>query len=433
MTCQKSVCAVLCLFLSAAAIGQPPREKPLIRDFMGICVHTVQFKPELYKPVCRHVRDYHSLEWDVGDDMSRATTFPLAHNKVDWGRMYGQWVQAGYEINASIMLSRLPFETWKAPAADAFAYGQSFAAFFGPSTRNLVAAAEIGNEPGEFTDAQYRVVFENMARGFRQGDPKLKIVTCAAIAGASHKYAKSLDCVKGLEDLYDVINVHSYAQVQGWPTWQRSYPEDASIDYLKDVQAAIDWKNANAPGKDVWITEFGWDATTKENHKEGTFRDWKGSTDLEQAAYLVRSWFVFSAMDLQRAYMYWFNDNDEPSVHAASGLTRHYQPKPSYWAVSHLYRTLGGYRFTRKLVERTGDLYAYEYTHESDGTRIIAAWVPGAADRTEEITLPVSVGRILKIERMALTETAEKVDYRQQDGSIRIPAGGVPVYVYVGN
>ena len=314
---------------------------------MGICVHTVQFKPELYRPICQHVRDYHGLNWDLGDETNHWPTFPMARNKVDWQSMYGKWVKAGYEIDACIMFGNLPFDKWVDPARDAETYGFSFARFFGPSGRNLVTAMEIGNEPGGLKDEHYRILFENMAKGVRAGDPKMKTVTCATIAGKSHKYAKSLECVKGLEDLYDVINVHSYAQVKGWPTWERSYPEDPSIAYLKDIQDAIDWRDKHAPGKEVWITEFGWDCTTQPNHKEGTFKDWIGNTDAEQARYLVRSWLIFSAMDLDRAYMYWFNDADKPQVHAASGLKRDYLPKPSFWAVSHLQKTLGSYRFEK--------------------------------------------------------------------------------------
>ena len=41
--------------------------KPLMRDFIGINGHTVQFKPELYRPVCGLVRDYHPVEWDLGE------------------------------------------------------------------------------------------------------------------------------------------------------------------------------------------------------------------------------------------------------------------------------------------------------------------------------------------------------------------------------
>ena len=39
------------------------------------------------------------------------------------------------------------------------------------------------------------------------------------------KFEKPVACVKGLESLYDVVNIHTYAVAEGWPTWRRSYPE----------------------------------------------------------------------------------------------------------------------------------------------------------------------------------------------------------------
>jgi len=45
------------------------------------------------------------------------------------------------------------------------------------------------------------------------------------------------------------------------------------------------------------------------------------------AQWLVRSLLVFSAMPVERAYLYFFNDEDQPRFHASAGITRHYQPK----------------------------------------------------------------------------------------------------------
>ena len=115
---------------------------------------------------------------------------------------------------------------------------RSFAKAFGPSSSSkLVASAEIGNEPGHYDDDTYRAFFRNMAEGLREGDPKLKIGTCALTTGKSEQYAKSVDCVQGLEGLYDFLNIHTYAEVEGYPTWRRSYPEDPKIDYLRRVAA----------------------------------------------------------------------------------------------------------------------------------------------------------------------------------------------------
>src|SRR5579871_1023301 len=179
------------------------KPKPLLRNFMGLNGHTVLFKPELYRPVGQLVRDYHGLDWDVGDDTSYTPRFPMSRNQVDWGALYGSWKKAGYTIDVCLMFGQTPPDKWKELPRDAFAYGQSFARFFGPSgAQPLAESIEIGNEPGNYPDAAYRTLFENMARGIRQGDPKLKIVTCAAVPGASETYAKSLSCVAGLESLY---------------------------------------------------------------------------------------------------------------------------------------------------------------------------------------------------------------------------------------
>jgi serine/threonine-protein kinase ATR len=409
------------------------KQKPLFRDFMGLNVHTVSFKPELYKPVCRLVRDYHGIDWDIGSDTSYAPRFPMSRNGVNWETLYGSWVKAGYDIDVCLMLGRTPPDKWKNMPRDAFAYGLSFARFFGPSgTHPLANSAEIGNEPGNYPDAAYRTVFENMARGLRQGDPKLRIVTSAAVPGPSEKYAKSLSCVAGLESLYDVINLHTYAFAEQYPTWRRSYPEDPTIKYLTPVKETIAWRNAHAPGKEIWITEFGWDASTKPPPPTGDFSKWMSSTETQQAQYLVRSFLVFSNMDVDRAYIYYFNDEDEAQLHGSSGLTRNYVPKPAFYAVAHLYHTLGDYRFSRAVVQETGKLCVYEYRHATNPKeRIWAVWLPTGANRQEEMTLPAPNGTVYQAERMPMKAgPTESVPWEvQKDGKIRVQVSESPLYL----
>src|SRR5687767_7251096 len=87
--------------LPALPVAAQDDAKPLFRDFIGINGHTIQFKPDLYKPVATQVRDYHPFSWDVGDETDFATTFPFARNRVDWGSVYGSWKAAGYTTNVS--------------------------------------------------------------------------------------------------------------------------------------------------------------------------------------------------------------------------------------------------------------------------------------------------------------------------------------------
>jgi hypothetical protein len=90
-----------------AAAADPPR-RPVLRDFLGVNGHTVQFRPDLYKPVCRLVRDYHPFDWDVGNDTSFTPPFPFARNRVDWNKVYGSWKDAGYDTDVCLMFDRLP-------------------------------------------------------------------------------------------------------------------------------------------------------------------------------------------------------------------------------------------------------------------------------------------------------------------------------------
>jgi hypothetical protein len=200
------------------------------------------------------------------------------------------------------------------------------------------------------------------------------------------------------------------------------------------VEAVIGWRNGHARGKPVWLTEFGWDATTQPQAKEGVFKQWVGVTDTQQARYIVRTFLVLSAMDVDRAYLFFFNDEDKASVHAAAGLTRHFQPKPSFFAMAHLYKSLGEYRFARVVRAAPGDLYVYEFAHARDRTRRIwAVWCPTGAERKTSALLTGVPGRIERAERMPLgPQPAPPVVYAPAGrGSVRVEADESPVYLWL--
>ncbi|HEV7299986.1 MAG TPA: hypothetical protein VGN72_11525 [Tepidisphaeraceae bacterium] len=372
------------VLLSTTASSAQVNPKPLLRDFIGINAHTVQFDPELYAPLCKLVRDYHPFDWDVRDGNSADLRgFPVAqhidwkdtsgkfrswHAPVNWHELYASWQKQGFEIDACIQFDGFTPDKWKDMPADAYRYGKAFAEYFGPSGANkLVTSVEIGNEPAgqkRFSPEQYKVIFENMARGVRDGDPKLQILTCTVEAGEPDGWSMPLDLFKDSSNLYDVINLHKYALMEGWPSFERTYPENATVNYRGQLQKSIDWRDANAPGKEVWVTEFGYDASTKEPAADNS--KWKDSTDLQQAQWIVRSFLMFSEMNLDRAYLYWFNDSDAPSFHAASGVTRNMEPKPSYHAMRHLYQSLGDYRFAKAVEKVDDDVYVFEYAHGQD-------------------------------------------------------------------
>ena len=403
-----------------------------MREFMGLDVHTVQFKPDLYAPVCRQVRDYHPIDWDFGDDPAKPPEFPMTVNGVNWETLYGSWRKDGFDIDACLMFDNVAPDKWKDPARDARAYGKAFAAAFGPSGKwPRVSCVEVGNEPAKYSDAQYRSILEPMASGLREGDPKLKIATCAVMTGSTDQWSKPVSCLQGLDGLYDVLSIHSYPFKERWPTWRRSYPEDPSIPFLKSIEDLIRWRDANAPGKQVWLTEFGYDSATHPPAADGPWKQWVGVTDEQQARYIVRAFLVLSSIGLDRAYLYFFNDEDQPQLHGASGLTRRFQPKPSYYAMSYLYRTLGETRFARALRKEDGGVYCFEFSPaESGGDTIYVAWLAKEAADPVKTVLPVDPTRIVGAERMPMgREKAERVAFEPAEGQTRIALDVTPVFI----
>lgn len=431
----KQFCIRLCLFLAICAgtcvFGNDAVPKPLFRDFMGLNGHTVLFRPKLYAPIASQARDYHPAEWDLGKDSASIPPFPFARNGVDWNQVYGSWKREGWRVDASVMFETLSRTNWKSLAADSRAYGERLARALGPSSTNaLLESVEIGNEPGKFSDPDYRTVFENMARGLKAGDSRLRVVTCAMVTGKSHDYAKSVDCITGLESLYDVLNVHSYAQLENWPTWRRSFPEDPRLkDYLQDVKKLCDWRDRHAPGKEVWLTEFGYDSSTRKPDPKSEFKDWVGVTDEQQAQWIVRSWLIFSDMPIQRAYLYFFNDDDQPQMHGAAGLTRKFEPKPSFYAAAHLKRVLGDYRFSRVVLERAGEARIYEFIPGDDSKAPIwVAWSPTGNGRTATLELPKSNFQIQRIEQMPL-QPGEPPVMALPTENREVTIGESPIYI----
>ena len=428
------VCAVslvLVSMLSSTASAQDTR--PTMAEFMGLCAHTVLFEAEAYTTVTRHVRDYHGANWDLGEDPSTLPAWPFAENRVNWDRIYGGWTALGYDVLVSLMFTELPPERWSNLPEQAQAYGESFAAYFGPGGQGTVPTVQIGNEPTNWDDAQFRTLFEHTARGVRAGDPAMRIATCAAHAAPSDTYSKGLDAVfADIGDLYDIITVNAYAFVEGWPTWRRSFPEDPTIDFLTRLQAIIDWRDANAPGKEVWVTEFGWDSSTQEPDPNGDFAQWEDVSDPVQALYIVRAWLVMSAMDLDRAYLYWFDDDDTPQLHGASGLTRNGTPKPSFHATAHLFRTLGDLRLSRVIEQTPGEAYVYAYADPANADREVwVAWSPTGEERQVPFTLALDGWQVDRAEKMPLSPAPAAVEVEMIDGAARFLLGEAPTYLWL--
>ena len=135
------------------------------------------------------------------------------------------------------MFDSIPPSAWRNLEADSAAYASAFAARFGPSARMpLVESVEIGNEPGNYSDAQYSSLLHSVAPRLRAADPKLRIATCNLTTGPSTAYAKSvaiLTADPAILPALDVLTLHTYAQAEPYPTWPAILP-GGPFDQLPD-------------------------------------------------------------------------------------------------------------------------------------------------------------------------------------------------------
>jgi len=155
-------------------------------------------------------------------------------------------------------------------------------------------------------------------------------------------------------------------------------------------------------------------------------------TDLQQAQWLVRSLLVFSAMPVERAYVYFFNDEDKASLHASSGLTRNFKPKPSFHAVSHLQKTLGDYRFKRIVTDEPNKLRVHEYQNGNNPNLFIwAVWSPSSGVAENSARLVRVPGKLVSSTIMPLTESPASAGTAKQiqPGIVEVTVAETPEYL----
>ncbi|WOO39804.1 hypothetical protein [Rubellicoccus peritrichatus] len=413
-----------------------------MKDFVGINGHTFQFKPELYGNVAGQARDYHPLTWDLHGKPNEPATFPYSRHKiqkgkrVNWEEVYTSWKDAGFQIDACITFGWHYKEGFfEDMPAEMEAYGEQFARFFGPSGKlNLVQAMEIGNEPPNdgITIEDYVPAFVAMAKGIRKGDPEMKILTCTVASDKTDQWEFPIESLNEHKDLYDVINMHSYAFVEGWPTMKRSYPEDPDTDYLKKVDRMIEWRSKNAPDKEIWVTEFGYDAPSVEmleaTRKKG-MEKFIPQTELQQAQWNLRTFLALAKRPVSRAYVYYYDDKDgPPSFHANSGLTRNSVPKMAYYAQEQFYQLLKEHRFDH-IVTENEDSYVYAFTKTDGSDPIWIAWHPGGTGQEREINLkcPTKPEKVLAM--VTTDENPQSKSFSYDEGQLKVTIDESPCYI----
>ncbi|HMA99348.1 MAG TPA: right-handed parallel beta-helix repeat-containing protein, partial [Spirochaetota bacterium] len=214
------------------------------------------------------------------------------------------------------------------------------------------------------------------AAGIKNGDPDMVHVmggTACAISNPNgeNNYTPRAVAASGRgTNSYDVLNTHFYWTTNDSMGRDRgASPEWGLIDHPdNDLQRLIDWRDANAPGKEIWVTEFGWD--TGSNQANGLYSKYYADFK-DQADYLMRGFALFRYFGVAKAFMFMLTEQyyyDTASQYSTCGVimghwnsgTNHFGWKRSYYYLTTMRRTIGEYQFAG------ADLHAYN----TNGTEI---------------------------------------------------------------
>ncbi len=177
---------------------------------------------------------------------------------------------------------------------------------------------------------------------------------------------------RSASQIFDVINFHQYWNTTDsipWPWTGASgvCPENGIYERGdSSVFKMLRWRDLNAPGRPVWLTEFGWDTYSG----GGNNHSYQYAPELQQANYIMRSFALLKREGIDKAFVYFDQDPNSSSTtqYASCGLVKNkansYQRKISYYFMTTMRRVLGEYHFSgaEKHAEGNPQVFVYRYS-----------------------------------------------------------------------
>jgi hypothetical protein len=366
---------------------------------------------QLYAKVASHARNYHEMDWDVADpDITPVFDTESGNSTstqpwLNWDTEYGKWVSSGMSLEISVKCDRNEMckpEHWNNPFQASYNYGFAMAKHFGPTFGNgLATAIEVGNEPWTYhTPEFYRTILKGMASGIKDADPNLTVLPCALQSSDPHAEQSDFKNYAGLRltaeeaPLIDAYNGHYYSYLTT-PEGKQigTYPEHP-MSSMRGVLNDLRFCAQNLPGKDIYVTEWGWDS-------EGAGEDCTHSqcvSETAQAIYGIRGAMWFMRLGIKKLHWYFYANFKDPSmIYGRSGLTgsilTNFKPKRSFKAFEALRFHVGDKKFLSVIHENSKE-YAYLLGDTIGKPTHIIAWLPVAAENKAKrmVNIPLPPG-----------------------------------------
>ncbi|MCH8554955.1 MAG: T9SS type A sorting domain-containing protein [Schleiferiaceae bacterium] len=359
---------------------------------------------QLFRHVAANARNYHNIHWDTDDPDNIPNYDPnntqVRHQWTRWTQEYADWKSVGFTPNATYTFDRFAESRWDSAYESGFKLGQAFGSVFGPSNENLVEAVEVGNEPWDYSDSTYSLILEGMARGLKESDPQLKVFPCAL--QAFNEVAGNTGVIKNYigtklpqsaAPYLDGVNLHVYSYVRNDSGVRLAVHPEHPESGMRGVFSGIRYRDQNMPGKEVIVTEWGWDSPSS---NEFTINS-EAVTAIEQAVYALRGLFWLSRMGVSRADWFFYanvplNPGQQPMNHDRSGLTEslnfNFTKKRSFVAVEAMQNRMGHLYFDA-VVSESDAAYIYALRDSTGSQTHLIAWRPVNGNDTSVVLTPL--------------------------------------------
>lgn len=272
--------------------------------------------------------------------------------------------------------------------------------------QNFIQAIENWNEPdgwwkaeGQFTKEQfYNMLVADydgdggkLAKaGVKQADPNMKFVMGGlATTDLSYLYGVlAYANQNGKKFPADALNFHEYAS----DGKTGISPEQAHFG--DNMLKAAKWRDTNAPGAGIWVTEFGWDTFAKGNEHSYVY-----ASEQNQANWILRGLVLYRAAGVDKAFVFIYNDDEEGNIetYTSSGLvTVKNQKKPSYYYLATMQDMIGDMYLDRGINTGQDEVKAYLFRNPKGNNGVFTVWKTssnGSKLDNFSLTLPPGVSQ----------------------------------------
>jgi hypothetical protein len=230
---------------------------------------------------------------------------------------------------------------------------------------------------------QYYELFRQGAEGVKRADPTARVshagYACIGVGLVNELKTYTYEDGKTPLDFTDLITVHYYSGRQDPevatrdPNANRSgRPVEGMPTTPELLRELTDWRDRNAPDKEIWITETGYDVG-------GSI----GLGEREQAMKIPRVTLLHFAAGIDKVFIYRESGSDA-AMHGGAGLVRNdHSPRPSYFTYATLIREFEGVEPGRPLRLQTDNPDVWIYLWRRNGKPLITAWTVTGTDEVD--------------------------------------------------